>query len=125
MASLSRLSPAPEKTSATGGGLDKEFREPGKKDKAQPTCKGRRKRAGDSRPLFSPASPALLLLGLVRQLQQHVVHQAELLGLGGGEIAIAFRFFFNLLDRLAGMAGQDRIEQMAILKNLVGLDLYV
>src|SRR5579885_1670687 len=64
----------------------------------------------------------LLLLG---DLRQHLIDQAELLGVLGGEVAVALRLLLDLLDGAAGVVGEDLVEALAVLEDLVGLDFDV
>ncbi len=53
-----------------------------------------------------------LLLGA--HLGEHVVDQAELLGLLGGEVAVAFGLGLDDLERPAGVPGQDLVEALLL-----------
>src|SRR5205807_10434050 len=51
----------------------------------------------------------LLIFLLIHHLDEHVIDQAELLGLLGREIAIAFRLFLDLIDGAPRVLGQDLV----------------
>src|SRR5262249_4129114 len=66
-----------------------------------------------------------LFLLLFRDLLNHFIDQTELLGFLGGEVAVAVGFDLDLLQRLAGVLGEDLVEAMALLHDLGGLNLDV
>src|SRR5438128_4571196 len=66
-----------------------------------------------------------LFLFLLRELQEHVVHQSKFLGLLSREVTIALRFFFDLVNRHAGVPGKDLVETAAVFQDFVSLNLNI
>ena len=66
---------------------------------------------------------ALLLAG--GDPAHDLVDQAVFLGLDGGQVAVAFGVPGDPLDRLAGVLGQDLVDHLLALDDLLGLDLDV
>src|SRR4051794_19133120 len=59
------------------------------------------------------------------ELGEYVIDEAELLGLVGGEVAVALRLRLDHLDRFAGVPGQDLVEPGLVTEELLHLDLDV
>src|SRR3954468_13108050 len=64
----------------------------------------------------------LLRVGL---LGEHFVDDAELLGLVGMEVAVAFRLAVDHVGRLAGVLGNDLVQPATVFEHLLGFNLEV
>ena len=60
-----------------------------------------------------------------RDLADDLVHQAVFLGLHGRQVAVALGVLGDPLDRLAGVLGEDLVDDLPALDDLLGLDLDV
>ena len=58
-------------------------------------------------------------------LAHHLVDEAVFLGLHRGQVAVAIGVPGDSLDRLAGVAGEDLVDDVPALDDLLGLDLDV
>src|SRR5687768_4598388 len=70
-------------------------------------------------------SPALPRRGSGLLLVQHFVDEAEVLGLLGGEVAVALRLALDLLGVAAGVPGQDAVDGVLHAQQLLHGDVDV
>src|SRR5262245_29153387 len=80
---------------------------------------------GRASPQRGRADDLLGRLLLVRDLDEHVVDEPELLGLRRGEVAVPLGLGLNDLERLASVLGEDLVEPLLLLQDLAHLDLDV
>src|SRR5437660_4532350 len=58
---------------------------------------------------------------LVRNLDEHVVDEAELLGFRGGEVTVAFRLRLDDFERFTGMPREDFVQAFLLFQDLAHL----
>src|SRR5689334_5461767 len=84
-------------------------------------------RIGPISPMRPTIHPALIFLFrfAAGDLLQQVIDDAVLLGFLGAEEEVAVGIFGDPVQRLAGVLGEDDVQNLAVTKNLVGLNLDV
>src|SRR5262249_3998950 len=112
-----QASPAPDSSSAAGLGGNEQNRVGGEKTEGRGS--GIHRRAYPPSPILFPLrSPPSRVLLLGAHLDEDFVHQAELLGLLGVEVAVALRLGLDHLQGLAGVLGEDLVEALLLLEDL-------